>query len=62
MVSCHVQYGKCQFELMFVSRGNSTGSNVTLNIPLIGSGLMYCYIVTASNGTHIVMVEGTISK
>ena len=59
--SCSVQYGECQ-NLIFTSYGNSTGNSVTLIVLLSGSIKAYCYIITASNGTHTVMVEGQISK
>lgn len=69
--SCHIELfnEKCREPLiasyrepLFTFYGNTTDSSVTLNLQLNGTHQVYCYIVTASNGTRTVIVEGKISK
>ena len=60
--SCRIQYGDCPSKLTEVSSNTTTSNEIVLNLHLSGLGQEYCYIVTASNGSNIVMVEGRVSK
>ena len=59
---CFVNYGECQ-NLMFTSNGSTSIHNndiITLRLQLSGMDQVYCYVVTASNGVHTIVVEGEI--
>ena len=58
--SCRVQYGDCLSKLTGLSNDTTTANDIVLNLQLSGSGQEYCYLVTASNGSNVVMVEGRI--
>ena len=61
--SCEIRYGGCSSDLAELSRGSTTTTNeVVLNVLLTESDQEYCYLVTASNGLDMVMVEGRISE
>ena len=57
--SCSIHYGQCSSEKIITASANTItdSATVTLNIEPSGS---ICYNVTASNGSHSVMVQGTI--
>ena len=61
--SCQIRYGGCLSDLAELSRDSTTTTNeVVLNVRLTEPGQEYCYLVTASNGLDMIMVEGRISK
>ena len=60
--SCQIQYGDCQLKMTLTSNETTTTNDVALNLQFSASGQEYCYVVTASNGSHTVMVEGRISE
>lgn len=62
--SCSIQYGLCGQEQTEMAADNTTTSSVMLNLDLTntGSNLMYCYSITARNGTYTVIVDGRIGK
>lgn len=59
---CRIKYGDCSSELTETSQDSSTTSEVPLKLQLPRSGQDFCYQITASNGSNIVMVDGKISK
>lgn len=60
--TCYVEYGECQ-NLSRTSRGDTdTDNSIKLDLDLSGLTEPYCYTVTASDGTHTVIVEGETSK
>ena len=62
--SCSIWYGVCDQEQTEMAADNTTTSSVMLNLDLTntGSNLMYCYSITARNGTYTVIVDGRIGK
>ena len=59
--SCNITYGLCGKPLTQHAQGSPTSDSNELRIPLKVEE-MYCYIVTASNGTSTVFVMGSLSK
>lgn len=58
---CSVVYGPCHQNLVHYQASNTSNSDtVLLNIKPDLLDQMFCYIVTASNGTFTIMVEGTL--
>ena len=55
--SCNVRYGQCGQEMRTVS-GYSSNNSVTVSLQLSTVYISVCYIVTASNGSFTVIVEG----
>ena len=55
---CSVEYGHNNKRMTIAA--NSTSNTVTLELSLDPSNGNYWFVVTASNGTHTVMVEGNI--
>jgi hypothetical protein len=59
-MSCDVAYGPCQQEPTEIARGAVTTTSNVVNIEINPQTSEYCYVVNASNGTFIVLVEGQI--
>ena len=60
--SCSVKYGVCGQE-MYNTQGNTTTESpfiVTLKLNLSVSNRVHCFIITANNDTHGILVEGRI--
>ena len=63
--SCTIEYGpsgRCD-SLPYSSQNNHTSYSTTVTIdlptyPLFFTEMMYCFTVTANNGTHTVKVDG----
>ena len=63
--SCTVEYGNCNQQIGQTLEGSSTQESpniVTLKLQSIDSNQMYCYNVTASNGSYTIIVMGSIGK
>ena len=61
---CRVEYTPCNQEETFTSERNSTldfPNKVTLQIDLPSGSDCYTYIVRASDGTSMVIVDGTVA-
>ena len=59
-LSCDIRYGRCGQELSDSVPSTTTSTNtVTLNLRVSGA---ICYLVTASNGSYTVLVEGIIGN
>lgn len=58
--TCSIRYGQCGKEMNQAAQGNTTmdSSNRVLLKPVGDLSGCYMYVVTASNTTHTVMVEG----
>ena len=61
--SCHVEYGMCDKVMNFKFAQNSTTdsslSTVTLKLNITAMNSNTCYVVTATNGTFTVIVNGS---
>ena len=57
--SCSIQYGQCSSEMMKTASTNTTTESATVTLNIHASGSI-CYNVTASNGSHTVIVQGNI--
>lgn len=57
--SCSVQYGRCDQMFTQTVSVDTSSNNVSLKLSL-SDGASYCYIVTASNDSYVVIVEGRI--
>lgn len=59
-LSCDIRYGRCGQELSDSVSSTTTSTNVvTLDVRVSGAT---CYLVTASNGSYTVLVEGIIGN
>ena len=59
-LSCDIRYGRCGKELSDSVSSTTTSTNVvTLDVSVSGA---ICYLVTASNGSYTVLVEGNIGN
>ena len=57
--SCRIEYGTCDRETYYVTKGNATDGPVILLLNSSATNLMnFCYVVAASNDTFTVMVKG----
>ena len=56
---CDIRYGRCGQELFDSSSSTTTSNVATLKAKVSGTT---CYLVTASNGSYTVMVEGSIGN
>ena len=63
--SCSIKYGLCQQQLTLFTQANATGTESTitlhLNIDKNQKLMLFCYVITASNSTSSVVVEGRLS-
>ena len=63
--SCRIDYWQCRqgsINLKAIQE-NTTSDIATINLEMLhDSSQTYCYTITASNGTHIIKVEGQIGK
>ena len=59
--SCSVKYGTCGQE-MYTTQGNTIDEFIIrLKLNSSIASLMNCYVVTASNGTYDIMVNGSLN-
>ena len=57
---CSIQYGPGEgcHNLSLASQGNSTSNKVVISLSIqLPEELIYCFSVTASNGTHTVIIK-----
>ena len=62
--SCIVTYSRCGQQLSEMAQGSSTPeepNSIQVELDLPGQAIMYCYIVTASNDTFTVFIEGNLT-
>ena len=61
--SCVIMYGPCEERLIMTTHGIRLSASNTIIIDLPAeSPSNYCYIISASNGTFSIRIEGMSSK
>ena len=61
-LSCIIVYGLCEEQLNTITQGERlSSSTIIIDLPP-ESPSIYCYIISASNGTFSIRIEGRSSK